>query len=60
MTDGCLIRQFVCEKTSVSIFLEQFLTVLNLKYLRRILLSKNGRLIAMRQSPIPVFCAIAT
>ena len=32
-----------CEKMFVSIFLEQFLTVLNLKYLCRIQLSQNVR-----------------
>ena len=43
MTDGSLIHRLVCKKTSLSTFFEQFLVVLNLKYLRRILRSENGR-----------------
>ena len=43
MTDGSLIRRLVCKKTSLSTFFEQFLVVLNLKYLRKILRSENGR-----------------
>jgi hypothetical protein len=55
MTDGRLIHPLVCKKTSLSTFFRQFLGVLNLKYLRRILRSENGRLTTSPQHPIPAF-----
>src|SRR5574341_14126 len=57
MTDGGLIHRLVCKKTSLSPFSEQFLAVLNLKYLRRILRSENDRLVTSPQHPIPAFCS---
>src|SRR5262245_31045911 len=57
MTDGSLIYHRVCKKTSLSTFFEQFLVVLNLKYLRRILRSENGRLTTSPQPSIPAFCS---
>src|SRR5215475_181549 len=57
MTDGSLIHRLVCKKTSLSTFFEQFLVVLNLKYLHRIQCSENGRLTTAPQHPIPAFCS---
>src|SRR5215510_15475187 len=57
MTDGSLIHRLVCKKTSLSTFFEQFLVVLNLKYLHRIQCSENGRLATSPQHPIPAFCS---
>src|SRR5215510_692088 len=44
-------------KTMPSTFSEQFLAVLNLKYLRRIRCSENDRLTTSPQHPIPAFCS---
>ena len=57
MPDGSLIYRLVCQKTPLSTFFEQFLVALNLKYLRRILRSENGRLTTAPQHPIPAFCS---
>src|SRR4029434_2347460 len=57
MEERFLVCGLVCKKTSLSIFLEQFLAVLNLNYLRRMRLSKNAHLIASPQHPIPAFCS---
>jgi hypothetical protein len=57
MADGGLIHRLLCKKMSLSTFFEQFLAVLNLKYLRGILRSENDRLTTSPQHPIPVLCS---
>ena len=42
MTDGALIRRLMRKKTYLSTFFEQFLVVLNLKYLR---IGRNLRMV---------------
>ena len=55
MTDGSFIHRLVCKKMSLATFFEQFLVVLNLKYLRRILRSENGHLTTIASAPYPSF-----
>src|SRR5712691_6910844 len=52
--DSCPFSSSVCKKTSLSTLLEQFLTSLNHRDLRRILLRQNVHITPTHQSPYPV------